>query len=118
MNKYFIDVYTHFPLFLTLVKVYRSILNLTAEIRSKKISFSFSFFLLSELSLEDKLYECKQLVPPLLHYIPNVIVSLGKDGVLVGGREGEEGGRCFHYPSAARHLLPVNVLSVTGAGDR
>ena len=87
------------------------------------LSLSLSLFLSlspfpSELSLEDKLSECRQLVPPLLHHIPNVVVSLGKDGVLVCGREEERGQRCLHYPPAADHLLPANVVSVTGAGDR
>ena len=73
---------------------------------------------LSDLSLEDKLSECKQLVPSLLHHIPNIVVSLGRDGVLVGTREEDSGGQCLHYPPATECLLPANVVSVTGAGDR
>ena len=46
------------------------------------------------------------------------MVSLGKDGVFIGGQEEDGGGRCLHYPPASESLLPANVVSVTGAGDR
>ena len=74
------------------------------------------FLLPSELSLEDKLSECIQLTPPLLEHIPNIVVSLGKDGVLFATQQKSD--ELFYYPAAADHLLPARVLSVTGAGDR
>ena len=76
------------------------------------------------LSLHEKLNECRQLCPPLLPHIPNILVSLGKDGLVhAQRREGHwEGGggevKLFHHPPAASSLLPVGVVNVTGAGDR
>lgn len=74
----------------------------------------------SDLSLEDKVSECRRLLKPIMSHIPTVVVSLGSDGVLYCTRE--EGTNqqveCLHYPAAAEHMLPVRVLSVSGAGDR
>ena len=80
------------------------------------------------LSVEEKLNECHQLCPSLIPHIANVLVSLGGDGLVYARRgekkgEGGEQGRngrmeLLHYPPAASHLLPVGVVSVTGAGDR
>lgn len=67
-----------------------------------------------ELSLEEKLSECVELVRPLLPCVSTVVVSLGSDGVLYCSREADP----LHYPAAASHMLPVSVLSVSGAGDR
>lgn len=73
------------------------------------------------MSLEEKLSESLELVGPMLSHIPTVLVSLGSDGVLSCSRQqGEEQvlTQCLHYPAAARYMLPVSVLSVSGAGDR
>ncbi len=69
----------------------------------------------TELTLPEKLTECLQLTPPLLAHVPNVILSLGQDGVLVCSADKSEH---LHYRAAADDLLPVGVVSVTGAGDR
>lgn len=68
-----------------------------------------------DLTTSEKISECLELVPPLLVHIPNILVSLGKDGVLSCSATGTN---YFHYPPAASHLLPVSMASVTGAGDR
>ena len=80
------------------------------------------------LSVEEKFNECRQLCPSLLPHIPNVLVSLGRDGLVYarrgekrkerGSQESNGGMELLHYPPAASHLLPVSVVSVTGAGDR
>ncbi|XP_064381865.1 uncharacterized protein LOC135330853 [Halichondria panicea] len=68
----------------------------------------------SELTLAEKLTECLHLIPPLLTHVPNLIVSLGQDGVLACSAKET---RHLHYRAAAKDLLPVGVVSVTGAGD-
>ena len=80
------------------------------------LHLSLSSSLPSELLLEDKLSECMQLVPSLLEHIPNIVVSLGKDGVFYASQQ--MNGRFLHHPAAVQQLLPATVLSVTGAGDR
>lgn len=70
------------------------------------------------MSTEEKFSECIELVKPLLAYIPTIIVSLGKDGVLYCSKQGDGKEKCLHYPAADASLLPANVLSVSGAGDR
>lgn len=69
----------------------------------------------TELTLAEKLTECLHLIPPLLTHVPNLIVSLGQDGVLACSAKET---RHLHYRAAAKDLLPVGVVSVTGAGDR
>lgn len=75
---------------------------------------------LIELSLEEKLSECMELVKPILSHIPIVLVSLGSDGVLYCStqRDKQVHAECLYYPAAASHMLPASVLSVSGAGDR
>ena len=53
----------------------------------------------------------------LLNCVPNIFVKLGKDGVFYASR-GQGGVYFQHYPPASPHLLPVNVVNVTGCGDR
>ncbi len=69
----------------------------------------------SELTLAEKLTECLDLIPPLLTHVPNLIVSLGQHGVLACSAEETTH---LHYRAAVKELLPVGVVSVTGAGDR
>lgn len=69
-----------------------------------------------DATLDEKLEECFNYCPVLLENIPNIFISLGKDGVLVGQRNSNEI-TLKHYPSAPDHLLPVSVASASGAGD-
>jgi len=67
--------------------------------------------------LDEKLDECMRYCPVLLDNVPMVFVSLGKHGVMVGQRE--HGILTFkHYPAGPDHVLPVKVISASGAGDR
>ena len=46
-----------------------------------------------------------------------MFVSLGKDGVLVGQRQGNDI-TMKHYAEVPDSLLPVTVNNASGAGDR
>ena len=48
----------------------------------------------------------------LLPLVPHLLVSLGKDGMAYKDSRG------VLYPPAPEEMLPVDVISVTGAGDR
>lgn len=86
-------------------------------------------------SLEDTLKECVELCSPLMEHISTIIVTLGKHGVLVcrdvpfdtpfteDGKFVGVGKRnlnglvsAVHFPAYGNEL--VEVVSVTGAGDR
>jgi len=64
---------------------------------------------------EDKVEEVRYMAQPLLSLIPHLLVSLGQDGMAYIS---QEEGRGVLYPPAPAKLLPVGVVSVTGAGDR
>ena len=88
--------------------------------------------------LEDILKECVELCKPLIQYISTVIVTLGQHGVVVcrdvpfetpftadGKIFGVDGERkhgrplsAMHYPASTGDQSRVDVVSVTGAGDR
>ena len=70
-----------------------------------------------DLSTEEKLAECTKLSPPLLSHIPNLLISLGSDGVVYARKCGGDL-EFLHYPAATSQLLPAKVVNVTGAGDR
>ena len=67
------------------------------------------------MGAEEKLREVCHLTCPLLPLVPHLLVSLGKDGMAYLSREREG---VLLYPPAPPNLLPVDVVSVTGAGDR
>lgn len=64
---------------------------------------------------EDKVEEVCYMAQPLLSLIPHLLVSLGQDGMAYISQEEIRG---VLYPPAPAELLPVGVVSVTGAGDR
>ena len=88
-------------------------------------------------SLEDTLKECVELCRPLMEHISTIIVTLGKHGVLVcrnlpfdtpfteDGKFVGVGKRnlnglvsAVHFPAYGSDLGQMEVVSVTGAGDR
>lgn len=70
--------------------------------------------------LEEKLVYCLKYLPSVVEHVPVVFVKLGCDGVLVAQRNAMSGKgyTATHYAPAPERFLPVNVVSVTGAGDR
>ena len=70
-----------------------------------------------DCTLNEKLDECFHYCPVILENISTLFVSLGKHGMLVGQRQSNEVS-LKHYPAAPDYLLPVNVISTSGAGDR
>ena len=71
----------------------------------------------TDLTLQQKLAECRALVPALLEKVPHVLVTLGKDGVLWGSRDQGNQEKMLHFSTLGRpvHAPTVNV---SGAGDR
>lgn len=76
------------------------------------------------LSTSDILKKSIELSKDFRSYIPNLLVTLGKDGLLlVSSRrarfgEGENQSVAYlHYPAVPGHLAPVEVKNVSGAGD-
>ena len=67
------------------------------------------------MGTEEKLKEVCYLTRPLLPLVPHLLVSLGKDGMAYLNPDIGEG---LLYSPAPPNLLPVDVVSVTGAGDR
>ena len=93
----------------------------------------------TEQSLEDILRECVELCKPLMQRISTIIVTLGHRGVVVcrdvpfdtpflanGKHIGAEEDNRYngqlvsarHYPAFGSDQGKVNVVSVSGAGDR
>lgn len=87
--------------------------------------------------LEDILKECVELCRPLIEHISTIIVTLGKHGVLVcrdvpfdspftedgkfigvGKRKYNGLVSAVHFPAYGNENQQVEVVSVTGAGDR
>lgn len=50
----------------------------------------------------------------LLKHVPNILVTLGKEGVLYANRAK---GMAAHYPPVPTNVPPTEVISVSGAGD-
>jgi pseudouridine-5'-phosphate glycosidase/pseudouridine kinase len=73
-----------------------------------------------DLTREEKLSRCLQHIPAVVNHIPNLYIKLGCDGVVVAQKDAStrKGYSVWHYQAASDHLLPVNVVSVSGAGDR
>ena len=88
-------------------------------------------------TLEDILKECVELCAPLMEHISTIIVTLGRHGVLVcrnvpfdtpfteDGKFVGVGKRnlnglisAVHFPAYGSEKSQVEVVSVTGAGDR
>ena len=71
----------------------------------------------ADLTVEEKLTECGELIPRLLDHVPHVLASLGRDGVVWGERR--EGGETnlSHFTTFGRHAH-TKPVSVSGAGDR
>ena len=71
----------------------------------------------ADLTVEEKLTECGELIPRLLDHVPHVLASLGRDGVVWGERR--EGGETnlSHFTTFGRHSH-TKPVSVSGAGDR
>lgn len=72
-----------------------------------------------DLTREEKLSRCLQHIPAVVNHIPNLYIKLGCDGVVVAQKDAStrKGYSVWHYQAASDHLLPVNVVSVSGAGD-
>ena len=64
---------------------------------------------------DEKIDEVLHLSRRLLPLVPHLLVSLGKDGMAYICQEDSRG---VLYPPAPEEMLPVDVISVTGAGDR
>ena len=88
-------------------------------------------------SLESTLKECVELCTPLMQHISTIIVTLGKHGVLVcrdvpfdapfvqegkfvgvGKRKLNRLASAVHFPAYGNDKGEVEIVSVTGAGDR
>jgi pseudouridine-5'-phosphate glycosidase/pseudouridine kinase len=71
---------------------------------------------ITDLTVEEKLTECGELIPSLLDHVPHVLASLGRDGVVWGERR--EGGesKLSHFTACGRHSH-TQPVSVSGAGD-
>lgn len=55
------------------------------------------------------------LLGPLLLHVPHIFLTLGSAGVLHACRESGQGRM---YKATSTELCPVNVVNVSGAGDR
>lgn len=69
--------------------------------------------------------KAKELSKDFRSNVKNLLVTLGKDGVLLVSSkrarfgEGENQTVAYlHYPAVPEHLAPVQVNNVSGAGDR
>ena len=69
----------------------------------------------ADIARDEKLKEVVHLSKSLLPLVPHLLVSLGKDGMAYISQNDRTG---VLYPPAPEAMLPVNVISVTGAGDR
>ena len=66
----------------------------------------------ADIVKDEKIDEVFHLSRQLLPLMPHLLVSLGKDGMAYKDSRG-----VLHAP-APEEMLPVDVISVTGAGDR
>lgn len=86
--------------------------------------------LISKTIIKDEIIkECLRLSPNFFNNVDNLVITLGKKGVLVVSKKSPDSifssGRhqctddfsVIHYPPASKTLLPVPVKSVSGAGD-
>ena len=84
---------------------------------------------LEDMGTDELVMECLKLAEPCLDRIHNIIITLGKHGVLVVrnkpsqtlfSQDSSSGGdrSAVYYPAVRNDLLPVAVKSVSGAGDR
>ena len=71
----------------------------------------------TELTVEEKLTECGELIPSLADHVPHVLASLGRDGVVWGERR-KEGVKLFHFSTVGHVSHGSQPVSVSGAGDR
>lgn len=90
-----------------------SILNRTTE-----PSFKLNDLLQQDIPREKLLHECNRVGGHCLSSIDNLLITLGKHGVLHVCKDVSENVVATHYPAARGELLPVAVKSVSGAGDR
>ena len=77
-----------------------------------------------DISTSDKIKKAIELSKNFRGKIPNLLITLGKDGVLlISSRrahfgEGENQTIAYlHYPAVPKHA-PLDIVSVSGAGDR
>jgi len=89
-----------------------SILNRTTE-----PSFKLNDLLRHDIPREKLLHECNRVGAHCLRSIDNLLITLGKHGVLHVCKDVSDNVVATHYPAARADLLPVTVKSVSGAGD-
>ena len=71
--------------------------------------------MVTDISRDEKVELSISLSQPIIHHIPHILVTLGRDGVLYISRDEGTG---FWYPATPTELNINTVINVTGAGDR
>ena len=69
------------------------------------------------ISVDEVIFHSIEYAQCCLGIIDNLVISLGHYGVLHVRNDGS-GSTAQHFQAAREDLLPVNVKSVSGAGDR